>query len=391
MNRVSIIGGGIGGLTAAHALRQAGLEFDLYEQAPALTEVGAGIGLSKAALRVLDWLHLGERVRSAGTFIKHGYLLDKRLRVRRKLPADLDSLCIHRAKLIDILGGTLPAGRVHLSKRVARVEGTPEATALRFTDGSTATAPLTVAADGIHSVIRSAVFPQLSVRYIGQTIWRGVAPVKLPEPYANSYSELWDEDKRFLFVPMDAENVFWLAVKPAPPGQKDNPKTLRDDLLGLFRNFHPLVKEMIAGSRNFLRNDMGDLGTQPRRWYQDRIVFLGDAIHATTPNLAQGGCQAIEDAYCLGLCLRKYPSDPSKAFQTYYELRHRKARYVVDTSWKLGKLAHSGNPLFDLAYKAVLRYAPDRFFTHPEAYINDLSYLQSVRSLTNDQCAHDYK
>src|SRR4028119_518299 len=76
MNRVNIIGGGIGGLTAAHALRQAGLDFELYEQAPALTEGGAGIGLSKAAVRVLDRLHLGEQIRQAGTFIKHGYLLD---------------------------------------------------------------------------------------------------------------------------------------------------------------------------------------------------------------------------------------------------------------------------------------------------------------------------
>ena len=248
---------------------------------------------------------------------------------------------------------------------------------MQFTDGSTATASLAIAADGIHSVIRSEVFPQLSVRYIGQTIWRGVAPMKVPEPYAGSYAEVWDEGRRFMFV--NAENVFWLAVKPAPPGQKDNPETLRDDLLRLFRNFHPLVRGMIANSRNFLRNDMGDLGTQPRRWYQDRTVFLGDAIHATTPNLAQGGCQAIEDAYCLALCLRKYPSDPRKAFQTYYELRHPKVRFVVETSWKLGKLAHSGNPLFDLAYKAILRYAPDRFFTRPEAYLNDLSYLQSIK------------
>ncbi|MBD0257526.1 MAG: FAD-dependent monooxygenase [Cytophagales bacterium] len=379
MNRVSIIGGGIGGLTAAHALRQAGLDFELYEQAPALTEVGAGIGLSKAAVRVLDWLHLGEPVRQAGTFIRHGYLLDKGLRVRRKLPADLDSICIHRARLIDILGSGLPAGKIHLSRRITRVDGTPAGTTLGFADGSTATAPLAIAADGIHSAIRSRFQPQLSVRYIGQTIWRGVAPVKLPDPYAGAYVEIWDENKRFVFVPAGADQVFWLAVKPAPPGEKDHPETLRDDLMGLFRNFHPLVREMIATSRNFIRNDMGDLGTQPRRWYHDRIVFLGDAIHATTPNLAQGGCQAIEDAYCLALCLRKYPSNPAQAFQTYYELRHRKSRFVVDTSWKLGKWAHSGNPLFDFAYKALLRYAPDRFFTRQEAYLNDLSYLQSVR------------
>jgi 2-polyprenyl-6-methoxyphenol hydroxylase-like FAD-dependent oxidoreductase len=379
MSKISIIGGGIGGLTAAHAMQQAGLEVELYEQAPALTEVGAGIGLSKAALRIMDWLNLGSLVREAGNFIRHGYIMDKNLRVLRKLPADLDSVAIHRAKLIDILGSTLPAGKVHLSKRITQTHNTAHETAFRFADGSTASSALAVAADGINSAIRTQFLPQLSVRYINQTIWRGIAPVKLPEKFTSAYVEIWGEDKRFVFVPMNAENVFWLAVKPAPPGEKDNPETLRDDLLGLFGNFHPLVKEMIAGSRNFIRNDMGDLGTQPRPWYRDRIVFLGDAIHATTPNLAQGGCQAIEDAYCLALCLQKYPADHQKAFQTYYELRHKKAHFVVNTSWKLGKLAHSGNPLLDFACKAFLSFAPDRFFTRQEAYLNDLSYLQSVR------------
>jgi hypothetical protein len=92
---------------------------------------------------------------------------------------------------------------------------------------------------------------------------------------------------------------------------------------------------MIAGSRNFLRNDMGDLGTQPPALVPgpDRVPGRRHPRHH--PQLAQGGCQAIEDAYCLSLCLRKYPADPPKAFGTYYELRHRKALFVVDTSWKL--------------------------------------------------------
>jgi 2-polyprenyl-6-methoxyphenol hydroxylase-like FAD-dependent oxidoreductase len=135
---------------------------------------------------------------------------------------------------------------------------------------------------------------------------------------------------------------------------------------------------MIAASRNFIRNDMGDLGTQPRRWYHDRIVFLGDAIHATTPNLAQAAARPLRTPIAWPCACASTLPIP-RSLPDLLRAAPPESPLVVDTSWKLGKWAHSGNPLFDFAYKALLRYAPDRFFTRQEAYLNDLSYLQSVR------------
>ncbi len=375
---VTIIGGGIGGLTMANALQRVGIDFDLYEQAPELTEVGAGIGLSKGALDLLDALGLGAEVRAKGNPVKKIYLADKQLNVRRKLPANYTGFCIHRALLIDILKSKLPPEKIHLSRRVTDVRSHPDQAEICFSDGTSISSRCTVAADGINSLVRSRLFPEVGIRYIDQTIWRGITRMEVPELLVDSYIEVWDEGLRFLTVPINSEETFWLAVKPAPPGIRDDPATIRDELLELFRSFHPVFRDLIRGSQSFLRNDMGDLGSVDRPWHHHRIVFLGDSIHATTPNLAQGGCQAIEDALCLALCLKSHPSDLEQAFRTYQRLRQDKVAYVVKTSWRLGVAAHSRNPLLYHLGRAMLEYSPAALLARQERFLSDLAYLQEV-------------
>jgi 2-polyprenyl-6-methoxyphenol hydroxylase-like FAD-dependent oxidoreductase len=376
--KVTIVGGGIGGLAVANALQRVGIDFDLYEQAPELTEVGAGIGLSKGALDLLDAVGLGAEVRANGSPIRNLYLADKRLRVRRKLPANYNGFCIHRALLIDILKSRLPMERIHLSRRVTDIRSHPDRAELVFDDGSTVASACTVAADGIHSALRTRLFPGVRIRYIDQTIWRGITRTEVPELLVDSYIEIWDEGLRFLTVPINSEDTFWLAVKRAPPGLRDDPATVRDELLHLFRNFHPACLDLIRNSRNFLRNDMGDLGSVRRPWHQGRIVFVGDAIHATTPNLAQGGCQAIEDAVCLALCLASHPADLERAFRTYQRLRQDKVAFVVNTSWRFGVAAHARNPLLYHLARAVLERSPAALLARQERYLSDLAYLREV-------------
>jgi 2-polyprenyl-6-methoxyphenol hydroxylase-like FAD-dependent oxidoreductase len=378
--KVTILGGGIGGLTLANALQRVELDFELYEQAPELTEVGAGIGLSRGALDLLDALGLGADVRANGSPVRNIYLAGKQLNIRRKLPANYNGFCIHRAVLIDILKSRLPKEKIHLSRRVTDVRSNPTHAEIHFSDGDSISSHCTVAADGIHSVIRSKLFPAVRIRYINQTIWRGITKVEVPEIFNGSYIEVWDEGLRFLVVPINSEETFWLAVKPAPPGIQDDPAAVRDELLELFRNFHPAFKDLIRNSQNYLRNDMGDLGSFDRSWHHNRIAFLGDSIHATTPNLAQGGCQAIEDAVCLALCLKRFPSDLEHALQTYRRLRKDKVAFVVKTSWQFGLAAHSRNPLRYYLYRALLEYAPAPLIARQERYLSDTSYLRAVDS-----------
>jgi 2-polyprenyl-6-methoxyphenol hydroxylase-like FAD-dependent oxidoreductase len=155
---------------------------------------------------------------------------------------------------------------------------------------------------------------------------------------------------------------------------------VKHQLLETFRNFHPALKDLIRNTGSLLRNDMADLGTHERSWHHNRVVFLGDSAHATTPNLAQGGCQAIEDAVCLALCLSASDADPEAAYERYQRLRQKKVSFVVDTSWKFGKAAHSRNPLVHYLYRAMLEYAPAPLLVKQERFLSDISYLRAVDS-----------
>jgi 2-polyprenyl-6-methoxyphenol hydroxylase-like FAD-dependent oxidoreductase len=376
--KIVIIGGGIGGLAMANALQQAGFEYDLYEQAPELTDVGAGIGLSGSAMEVLDRLGLGDDVRDTGIAVKNVYLANKQLKIRRKMDVQQETACIHRALLIDILKDRLSTEKIHLSKQATDIKSHQDYTEVFFSDGSSVRSQCLIAADGIHSVIRKKLYPDIKVRYINQTIWRGITRLEAPDAMKNSYFEIWDEGLRFLTVPYRPDEIFWLAVRTAPPGGTDNPETIRDELIDLFGNFHPVLKTMISESQGYLRNDMADLGTFNRPWSHNRVVFLGDSIHATTPNLAQGGCQAIEDAFCLSLCLKSYFPDFENSFNTYHRLRHDKVMDIVKTSWQFGKAAHSRNPFLHYFYRFLLEYAPKALLRIQEQKLNDLRYLEEL-------------
>jgi 2-polyprenyl-6-methoxyphenol hydroxylase-like FAD-dependent oxidoreductase len=205
--KIVIIGGGIGGLAMANALQQAGFEYDLYEQAPELTDVGAGIGLSGSAMEVLDSLGLGDDVRDTGIAIKNVYLANKHLKIRRKMDVQQETACIHRALLIDILKDRLRAERIHLSKQATDIKSHQDHTEVIFSDGSSVRSQCLIAADGIHSVIRKKLYPDIKVRYINQTIWRGMTRLEAPDAMKNSYFEIWDEGLRFLTVPYRQDKV----------------------------------------------------------------------------------------------------------------------------------------------------------------------------------------
>ncbi len=375
---ITIIGGGIGGLTLANALQHHQIPFRLYEQATELTEVGAGIGLSEAPIKIFDRLGLGKELRANGAAIQKVFFPDKNLKVRREIETKSEMLCIHRARLIDILQEKLPADAIHLSHRLSDIGIKNDTTVLHFENRPPLESECVVAADGIHSVVRKNLFPEINIRYINQVIWRGITTEPMPEGFEDSYIEIWDERLRFLTISIGHGQTLWIGAKPEPPGGIDDPLTVRKNLLDLFKNFHPDLLRMIDTSENFLRDDMADLGTGKREWHKGPVVFLGDAIHATTPNLAQGGCQAIEDAWCLAKCLKKYRDDYHTAFKTYSELRKPKVMKIVKDSWLFGKAAHSGNPFLHYGFRLLLSKGPEFILRRQENFLNNLDYLEKI-------------
>ena len=319
---------------------------------------------------------MGNAVRDAGSITSNIHLADRNLNIIRAISPEWPSVILHRAKLIDVLASILPTEKIHLNRKLIDIESRAEVSILRFSDSFEMKSACTVVADGIQSFTRQQLFPKLKIRFAQQTIWRGITDIQLPQRYSNTYTEIWDNSKRFLFAPMDAKNVCWLAVKNTDVGKQDNPKTVRLDLLQEYNNFHPIVKELIFKSSNFIKNDLADLGNHDQNWYHNKIVFLGDAIHAATPNLAQGACQAIEDAYCLSLLMQKQKEDFSDIFPTYQKIRKSKVSLVINKSWQLGKMTHS--QLLSPFIKFGFRYAPHRVFIGLERRLNDLSYLERL-------------
>jgi 2-polyprenyl-6-methoxyphenol hydroxylase-like FAD-dependent oxidoreductase len=339
---VTIIGGGIGGLTLANAFLHHGIDFDLYEQAEELREVGAAIGISHGALQILNYLGLADDIQqknSTTAGILH--TTDHTLKPFRVIHVKNPGSILYRAKLIEVLAKNLPKSKIHLNKKLVDVESSPAQTTLSFADNTTHQSAFTVMADGVHSLARKKFLPGVKIRYANQVVWRGIANLAMPEPYTTTYIEMWHRVKRFIFARLTDTTTCWVAVVNGAPHGKDNAATVREDLQREFESYHPFVREVLENTPSIIRNDMLDLGDHHEPWYHNRLIFLGDAIHATTPNLAQGGCMAIEDAWCLSLLLHRFKTDFTTIADQYWKLIRDKTHHVVSTSWRVGKMMHS--------------------------------------------------
>jgi 2-polyprenyl-6-methoxyphenol hydroxylase-like FAD-dependent oxidoreductase len=293
--RVIVVGGGIGGLTAAIALRRVGVDVDIYEQEADLREVGAGIGLAANALRALETLELADELRSECLAAAQGGLRRPDGRFLVSIAADELSqkfgsvAVVHRAELLALLRRHVEPSRVHVKHRCIKVGQDLNSVTAWFDTGDTIRADAIIAADGLRSTVRAQLFGNPVIRYAGYTAWRAVVNASGVEPMM---SETWGRGCRFGIVPMARGRVYWFAVRNAREGQRDPSMRTKALLAEFFRGWHRPIEGLIAASTedSILRNDIYDIDPLPR-FAQGRITLLGDAAHPMTPNLGQGGCQ----------------------------------------------------------------------------------------------------
>jgi 2-polyprenyl-6-methoxyphenol hydroxylase-like FAD-dependent oxidoreductase len=233
------------------------------------------------------------------------------------------------------------------------VEKEGEQYRLEFEDGTVIGTRYLIGADGIRSTVRTALFQQSQLRDSGQICWRGLTHFHLPEAYHHTAMEAWGRGKRFGFVRINEVQVYWYALVKKGKGNETM------DLAQAFDDFHPLVLQLLraTGKEAVFFSDLLDLKPIPA-WSLPNVCLLGDAAHATTPNLGQGACQAIEDAYVLGQLLKKQTI--TEAFANYPAIRRAKVQYVVDTSWSLGKIAHWENRFSVALRNGILKLTPEK-------------------------------
>jgi 2-polyprenyl-6-methoxyphenol hydroxylase-like FAD-dependent oxidoreductase len=364
--RVVIVGGGIGGLVLAIALRQRGIEAPVYEAAPELRAAGAGIWVPPNAMQVLARLRLADAVAAVGARLERAELRDFRAGLLQSVDVGESArrfgwptVAIHRGRLQRVLLDHLGADAVRVGRECREVVARGDGAVVRFADGSEVEAEVVVGADGAHSRVREAVAPGARLRYSGQSSYRAVAPFRLPDGFGGVGWEVWGPGRRFGFSAIGEGEVYWYATLDAPAGERDaSAAETRRRLDAMAAPFPAPVPELVAATdaERMLRTDMYDLPAIPA-WHRGRVVLLGDAAHATTPNLGQGGAQAMEDAWVLADQLATH-TRPEDAFAAYQRIRERKARMVVDTSRRLGGIVHFTNPLARGLRNAALRLTP---------------------------------
>ncbi|TCJ93153.1 FAD-dependent monooxygenase [Nocardia alba] len=345
MSTAIVVGGGIGGMAAALALVRTGWAVQVLERAPEVAAVGSGISLWSNALRALDALGVGDTVRAQGMAEVSAGIRDDRGRWLSR--TDLATLrerfgapvVIHRARLLDILRAELPEGVVStgVSVREVSLDGRVVHSA------GTASADLIVGADGIYSVVRRAVCGEVAPRYAGYTAWRAV--VDIAEPLTE-FGETWGRGARFGMAPLADGRVYCFAVYDAP----ENAAGSLAEVRGRFDGWHHPISALLAAAdpNTVLHNDIYDLPLLST-FTAGRIALLGDAAHAMTPNLGQGGCQALEDA----VILARLASEPD-GLARYDRERRPRTQMIVARSARIGTIAQlSARPLVTLRNAAV--------------------------------------
>ncbi|MBY0503241.1 MAG: FAD-dependent monooxygenase [Bryobacteraceae bacterium] len=352
---IVIAGAGIGGLTLAVALARRGLEAEVWERAPVIEPLGAGLLLAPNATRILRELGLLEEALDTGRAVNRWRLLDQRGRALQEIrvPATTPGISIHRADLQRLLLRYVP--HVHLGDAVAGYSPAADEVSITFASGQTRRGRALIGADGIHSVVAGAGEPV----YRGYVGWRGIAPI-MPDGYGGSLSESWGAGGRFGIAPIDQHRTYWYATANRPAGWTHPAHERQADLLRWFGHWHSPIAEVIEStpSAHILASHIAD--RPPRRgWSQGRVTLLGDAAHPMTPNLGQGACSAIEDAYVLAEEFA-HGGPVAEVLQRYERRRYSRTAGLQRKSLWLGRLIQLESAWMRSLRDVALRATPQR-------------------------------
>lgn len=361
----AICGAGIAGLTTAIALNRIGIYPHIFEAAPVITPVGAGLGLAANAMKAFNVIGIDQQVISQGQFLDAMNIYDHSGKIlshtnSRQISKKYgqDNFCIHRADLHQLLISMIEPEYIHTNKRIQKIKTGQQSQTLYFEDGSSAITEYLIAADGINSIVRQHILPDVPPRYAGYTCWRAVIPNSIGYQEAAEY---WGTAGRIGLVPLTNNRLYWFCCINATRDDPEMKKMTVKKLQSRFNNYPEAVRKTFENS---LEADLiwGDILDLPplKKFSYGKIVLIGDAAHATTPNMGQGACQAIEDAVVLAQELDKI-HNPVTAFKLFEKRRINRTSEIVRNSERIGKIAQLENPWFISLRNMFMRCLPAQF------------------------------
>ena len=365
--RAIVVGAGIGGLSAGIGLQRAGLDVTVVERMRELREVGSGLTLWTNAMRALGKLGVADAVRARGAVVEsleNWAWYGKRLGGVLPLKQVGDKFGtqgygIHRGELQAALAAALRPGTLELGIQCTGFTQDQGGVRVQLGQGREERADLLVGADGIKSVVRAGLFGEGEMRYSGYTCWRSAVKLDHPALHPTVYVQLYGPGANFGIFPIGRGRWSWYGTNVTAAGQTTgkSPEWKRESA-DRFKKWWEPVRAVIDATDEtaFARQDIYDLKPIDQ-WSKGRVTLLGDAAHATTPALGQGGCMAIEDAVVLTRNVTENP-DTEAALRQYAAERIGRANGIVRQARRHGNFYHASNPFLRVAREAFFRFAP---------------------------------
>jgi 2-polyprenyl-6-methoxyphenol hydroxylase-like FAD-dependent oxidoreductase len=364
--RVAIVGGGIGGLAAAIALRNAGHEVTVFERRASRESLrtGGGLVLWHNGIAALRRLGLAEAVEAVAPTLEFHEFRSWRGGVLARWPVgdmgrelELPAVSVSRSALYGILADAV-GETLRLDRRCTAIDQQPHGVTLRFEDGAVEHADAVIGADGFGSVVRAELLGRSEARPAGYTAWQAVVGFPSRELLPDGvFTNVWGRGLRFMCFRTDADDlVYWDAVVSTRRGRRaESPESPREMLLDRFTGWHSPVRELIDVTPDAAIAPIAVADRPPaRRWGAGRASLLGDAAHPMTFNLGQGACQALEDAVVLADALAEH-ADVDGALRAYEGRRMARTADMVTTARRIGAAGRWRSPLLCGARDAFMR------------------------------------
>ena len=360
MNRktkVIIIGGGIGGLAAATALRLKGIECAVYEQAEQFSDIGAGLNLSPNALLALRMLGVEQEMIAAGFQDEFQYARNWKTGAitaqQSRLAGVVENygapyLTIHRADVQSILLGQLPNDCLHTGKSCISTNSTTDGVIARFADGSSVEGDILIGADGIHSIVRESLFGKQEPRFTGCICYRGMAPYQALAhlPASTGLNAWWGPAGHVVYYRVrggDQMNFVAHCDSEAWTEESWTRECSREEVMQAFANWSPELLELFGYAERYYKWALYDRDPLPE-WGRGNVTLLGDSVHPMLPYLGQGAAMALEDACILARIVPDDGKALAGALRRYEKIRAPRTAQVQLASRERAKMYHLKSP-----------------------------------------------